>query len=117
EYDQLFKQVMVNNYVRLLGSHSGQKFEVKRCDIRQGKAIVSSQLIQFPGSMPLGIQWVLRWTGGGFRIIDVNIQGISMATSQRSEFTSILAQNNGSIEALLKVLRQRVAPTPSINQS
>lgn len=51
--------------------------------------------------------WRLRAQDGGMRIIDVHIDGISLALTQRSEFASVIRQ--GGFDGLLAVLRQRVS--------
>jgi phospholipid transport system substrate-binding protein len=37
----------------------------------------------------------------------VIIDGISMAVTERQQFASIIQRNNGQIEALLKIMRER----------
>ena len=71
-------------------------------------AIVSSQIIR-KKEEPLDVEWRLRRTGDSWRIVDIVIIGISMAVTQRSEFGSVITNNGGKVEALLKSLRSKIA--------
>ena len=42
------------------------------------------------------------------QIIEVVIEGVSMALTQQSEFASVIRQNGGDIDALVTELRRKV---------
>ena len=44
-----------------------------------------------------------------YRITDVIVEGLSMSTTQRSEYSSIIENHGGSLSGLNKVLKQRLA--------
>jgi len=50
------------------------------------------------------------WTPTASGIIDVIVEGVSMSVTQRQEYASVIQRNGGDIEALLKVMRERVEP-------
>jgi phospholipid transport system substrate-binding protein len=52
----------------------------------------------------------VRQGSGSFKIIDLAIEGISMAVTQRDEFSSVIQRGGGRVEALLVSLRERVGP-------
>ncbi|MCH7795062.1 MAG: ABC transporter substrate-binding protein, partial [Proteobacteria bacterium] len=41
----------------------------------------------------------------GYRIVDIVAEGISIAVTLRSEYTSVLKQSGGDIDALVRKLR------------
>ena len=49
----------------------------------------------------------MRERDGRFRILDVSVEGVSMALMLRQEFASVL-RNQGGVDALIKTLRARV---------
>lgn len=51
------------------------------------------------------VDYRLRQQAGGWKIIDVTIDGVSLAMNFRSQFQDIMA--NGGIERLLKLLREK----------
>ena len=44
--------------------------------------------------------------GDSFRIFDVNVDGIWLASTQKTNFVAVLKKNNGQITALLDYLRK-----------
>lgn len=116
EYEQLYKQALINTLAPLLARSANQQLDVKRASFAREQVIVSSQLQQANGIPPVNIRWVLRREGDDFHIIDVVVQGISLIGTQRVEFSSIINRNGSSIETLLTVLRQR-AGRPKVQPS
>jgi phospholipid transport system substrate-binding protein len=55
--------------------------------------------------------WRVRLIDGKHKIIDVMVEGISMAVSQRQEFASVLKRNG--VERLLQILAAKVGRMPA----
>ena len=53
------------------------------------------------------MDWGLLRRGDTWRIVDVVVEGMSMALSQRSEFKAVIRGNGGRVEALLEKLREK----------
>lgn len=62
-----------------------------------------------PQGEPIQVEWRLRREAGGWKIIDVVVEGISMAVTHRSEFSSVIGRHGGRIGGLLDVLRDKTA--------
>jgi phospholipid transport system substrate-binding protein len=54
---------------------------------------------------PVRIDWRVRRRDDGYRIVDIVAEGISIAVTLRSEYTSVLKQNGGDVGALVRQLR------------
>jgi phospholipid transport system substrate-binding protein len=63
-----------------------------------------------PTVLPIKVDWHLTAQNGSYKINDVVVDGISMAVTQRSEFTSAIERQGGQVQALLATLHQQ---TPS----
>ena len=61
--------------------------------------------IDRPAGPPIMADWRVRIIDKQYRIIDVSVEGVSMAVTQRSEFNAVI-QNSG-IEGLMEALRAR----------
>jgi phospholipid transport system substrate-binding protein len=81
-------------------------------------AIVSSEIILGRGPTqggrgaplaPVRIDWRLVAEGDSYKIIDVVIDGISMAATQRSEFAADVERGGGELPGLVAALQQRTA--------
>lgn len=109
-YTSLFTEMVVNTYTRRFVGYAGQTFQINssRPD-GNTDVIVQSQINQRGNAPPIAVDWRVRDYGGGtYRILDVVIEGVSMAATQRSEFSSIIQRNGGSIDALLNLMQNNV---------
>lgn len=66
-----------------------------------------------PTVLPIKVDWRLTAQNGSYKISDVIVDGISMAVTQRSEFTSAIERNGGQVQALLATLRQQMPASRS----
>ena len=58
-----------------------------------------------PSGPPLECDWRVRQRDGKLRIIDVMVEGVSMAVTQRSEFSAVIKSRG--FDGLLSALRAR----------
>lgn len=94
-------------YAERFGRYGGQTLTVGRVMKRSnGVSIVDSKLNQSDGE-PISIQWEVRNTGQGPRIVDVKIEGVSMVMTRRSDFNSYIQNHDGKVEALIDELEAR----------
>ncbi len=111
EYQSLFKDYIIAAYAGRLRAYTDAAITVKTTTpMDKGEYLVSS-LIKRPGNPePIHVDWRLREVEGKLLVLDMTIEGISMALTQRSEFASIIQQNGGDINVLLTRLREAAAP-------
>jgi phospholipid transport system substrate-binding protein len=59
---------------------------------------------------PVTVIWRLKQTkSGDFKIIDIIVEGVSMAMSYRNEYSAFLQKNGGQLSVLTKELEQKSA--------
>lgn len=114
EFAQLFEDYLVASYAQKLSEYGGEKLVVQggRPKGKSG-AVVASRVVP-PEGAPFQVEWRLRRAGDGWRIIDVVVEGVSMAVTQRSEFSSVIASRGGKIDGLLDALRRQIQQADSI---
>jgi phospholipid transport system substrate-binding protein len=79
----------------------------------QGELVTVKTKVVDPNSgQPVAIDWRLLSFPEGYKIVDVLIEGISVASSQRSEYASIIQRGGGNVEAVLAKLRQDTQAVP-----
>ena len=106
EYQELFTDFIIKSYSVRLDDYTDQTIKVGRAQPAGKKDfIVASKIIRDTGP-PLAIDWRVRKRDGAYRVIDLKVEGISMAISQREEFSAVV-QREG-IEGLIDGLRDRV---------
>lgn len=107
EYLNLFSSYVLQTYTQRLGGYSGQTLRVDSSkQHREKDALVSTTIIQ-DGSDPIAIAWLVRNTKDGMRILDVVIDGKSLALAQKKEFQTIVARDK--VSGLLQLLRLKVS--------
>jgi phospholipid transport system substrate-binding protein len=104
----LFEAYVVHAYAVRFNEYSGQQLKVtaQRAE-GEDSALVQSVIAQPSGAPPLRIDWRVGKTEKGYKINDVVVEGVSMAVTQRQEFSAVIQRNGGEIDALLKLLREK----------
>ena len=62
------------------------------------------------GAPPIKAGWRVKTTDGKKQIVDVMVEGTSMAATQRSEFDAIVRRDG--VDGLIEVLRVKVTKAP-----
>lgn len=106
EYTSLFHRYIVGTYAARLNAYSGQTFEVTGEQRINDREVLVKSLIQEPGGPALKVDWRVLNRDGENRIVDVVVEGVSMAITHRSEFASVISQT-GNVETLLEKLRSQ----------
>lgn len=114
EYMDLFEKLVVKTYSDRFALYTGQGFKVRSSVPETDKdTIVNSDITQPNGAAPTTVTWRVRQKGDKFGIIDVVVEGVSMSVTQRQEYSSVIQRNGGNVEALLDLMRRRVAEKPA----
>ena len=109
EYLSLFQEMIVKVYTRRFRDYSGETIKVVNAQSAGDNDIFVTTLFQPVGKPPVNTQWRVRvQRDGSFKIVDLVVENISMAVTQRAEFASIIEQYGGQVEPLLASLRQRI---------
>ena len=53
------------------------------------------------------LEWRLRRWAEGWRVVDIMVEGVSMALAQRSEFATVIRGTGGKVAGLLAKLRKK----------
>lgn len=115
-YYPLFERYATNIYQNTLTDYAGERLTVVGSVDRSEKdIIVNSRLADPEPGSPYAntvIHWrIYRDANGAMNIVDAGADNVWLAIEQRSQFTSIIANNGGGargIDALLAELRARV---------
>jgi len=116
EYLTLFRKYATLVYQKSLSEYSGQRLTVVgSVDRSERDIIVNSRIADAPagsGAADLLVHWrVYRDREGNMSIVDSGANNVWLAIEQRSQFTSVIANNGGGsagIDALIAQLRQQV---------
>ena len=109
-YFKLFERYFLKSFSSRLSEYSNPKIDVQSKDvINENYTIVNSVLISTPDRPEVKIDWRVYTKNPDEPLIrDLIIEGLSLARTQKEEFTSILNSNDGDINALFKTLENFV---------
>lgn len=106
EYSKLFEEMVVGVYANRFNDYKGERFDVSSArGVGKNDSLVTSHIVPSGGSK-IKIDWRVRNKSGRNQIIDVVIEGVSMAQTQRSDFSSVIQRGGGKVEVLLAHLRK-----------
>ncbi|MDG2318752.1 MAG: ABC transporter substrate-binding protein [Rhodospirillaceae bacterium] len=104
----LFEDLIVYTWSRRFSIYDGQTIDVRGTtpDGETG-TLVDSAIVDSNGES-VSVQWRLRKREEGLRIVDVIVEGVSMAITYRQEYASVIRQRGG-LNGLLAMLKQQVS--------
>ena len=110
KYNKVFTKYFLKSFSSRLAEYSNPEIEVdSKKKINENYTIVYSTLVATDTRSEVKIDWrVYTKNPNNLLIRDLIIEGLSLARTQKEEFTSIINSNDGNIEALLKNLEDFV---------
>jgi phospholipid transport system substrate-binding protein len=105
DYIAAYKPFILKNYAGRLAKYSGQTYSLKNSRV-DGDANIVTMVINDNGQDIL-VDYRLRGDGGGFKVVDITVEGVSLLTTQRSEFNGIVERKG--VDGLIAALKSQVA--------
>lgn len=108
EFLTLFKKTISDIYSARFKNYDKETFVVSHARSMGKKGVrVFSEIIR-AGAPPVAVEWkVYEDKKGTLKIFDVIVERISMSTTQKSEFASIIQKNGGTVAGLNRALREK----------
>ena len=104
----LFEDVIVYTWSHRFSEYDGQTINVRGTTPDGDTGTVVDSAIVDQDGQTVAVQWRLRMREEGLRIVDVIIEGVSMAITYRQDYASVIRQNGG-LNGLLTQLRRQVS--------
>ena len=106
-YSDLFEKYFLKSFASRLAEYTNPEIEVKNKQVLNNNyTIVNSILVGTAERPEVNIDWRVYTKNPDSPLIrDLIIEGLSLARTQKEEFSSILNSSDGDINALFKVLR------------
>jgi len=107
-YTKLFEKYFLKSFSSRLAEYTNPEIEVKDKEIlNDNYTIVTSVLVATLERPEVNINWrVYTKEPDNPLIRDLIIEGLSLARTQKEEFSSILNSNDGDIKVLFKILEE-----------
>lgn len=102
EYIAAYRPFILKNYAGRLAKYSGQTYTLKNAR-DDGDASVVTMAIHDTNGQDVLVDYRIK----GDKIVDIMVEGVSLLTTQRSEFNGIV--ENKGIDGLIEALKKQVA--------
>ena len=109
DFLQIFEDVIVQRFLPLFGMYNNEQLIVGNGQADKNNprfVVVDSTFIDSQGTV-VKVNWRMRDKGNRFQIFDVMVEGISMAITLRSEYSSVI-KNAGGLGGLIELLREKL---------
>ena len=108
EYAILFEQYFLKSFASRLAEYSNPEIEViAKEKLNEKYTMVSSKLVATDKRPEIKIDWRIYTKDTENPLIrDLIIEGLSLARTQKEEFSSIIQSNDGNISALFDTLKK-----------
>ncbi len=102
----MFKIYLIKSYSLKLNSYSGEIISITGSKkLNEKYILVNSKVSKEGQNTGIEVDWRVKIEDEKMKIVDLVVEGISLAVAQRAEFTSIMKNNNDDIEVLLLKLQ------------
>ena len=108
KYKELFEKYFLKSFASRLAEYTNPEIDVFGKDVLSEKYTIVNSLLKGTNERPeVKIDWRIYTKNPSEPLIrDLIIEGLSLARTQKEEFTSILNSNNGEISVLFKTLEE-----------
>tara|TARA_Y100000591_G_C21469301_1_gene514846 strand:+ start:116 stop:640 length:525 start_codon:yes stop_codon:yes gene_type:complete len=106
KYSDLFENYFLKSFSSRLAEYSNPKIDVQNKEVLNKNYTIVNSVLRATNDRPeIKIDWRIYTKNSNNPLIrDLIIEGLSLARTQREEFSSILDSNDGDINALFKTL-------------
>jgi phospholipid transport system substrate-binding protein len=106
EFQELFTEYLANSYARHIGSYQAETLNIVASHPVGSQDVLVETSVESDDGATNPI-WRVRAEDGEYKIIDVSIDGVSLALTQRREFAAVI--NRRGLDGLLEMLREKLA--------
>jgi phospholipid transport system substrate-binding protein len=107
KYLGLYKDYLIQSYIPRFKEYTGEK--IKIVNVRPDKNseyFVQTEIVHPDGRPPVLVDYRLRENAGSYKLVDIIGEGISLITTQRSDFGGAISQ--GGVDGFIEKLEARV---------
>jgi phospholipid transport system substrate-binding protein len=108
EFQKLFESLLVQNYAKTFTQYAGERFQATGSRANDDGSVIVNSHINRPNGDVIRLDWRIEEVGGGLKITDLSVEGLSLRTTHRSDFASAIQSSGGKVSGLNDALRRKV---------
>ena len=109
EFIKLFEDIQVYTWARRFKDYSGETMDVLSVTEETDGDVQVASRINRNHMDPINVVWRVRKSDDRLRVIDIKVEGASMAQTHRSEYSSVIQSSGGKVDGLLDAMRKKIA--------
>ena len=108
KFIKAFRNYVVKTYSNRFSEYSGEQLKLINFKNESNpKIFLVHTGLERQDAPLIKVDWRIGKKKDRFVILDIIIEGISLAVTQRSEFVSVIDQNEGNIDKLISLLKEK----------
>ena len=109
EFISVYRDLNIATWSKRFNEFKGKNFVFKGTTPSSSKGqIFVDTVVPMDQGEPAKVVWRVREKNGDYKIVDIIIEGVSLAQSARSEYTAFIKNNPGGIDALIADLQAKL---------
>lgn len=109
DFIDVYRDLNIKTWSKRFNEFKGKNFVFKGTtpSSSKGQVFVNTEVPMDQGA-PASVLWRVREKNNDYKIVDIVIEGVSLAQASRSEYTSFIKNNPGGLDALIKDLNDKL---------
>ena len=109
EFIKVYRDLNIKSWSKRFNEFKGKNFVFLGTtpSSSKGQIFVNTEVPMDQGS-PAKVLWRVREKNNNYKVVDIIIEGVSLAQASRSEYTSFIKNNSGGLDALIKDLHNKL---------
>ncbi len=104
-YNKAYENFIVKSYGSRFKDYAGETFKIISSNSASAeKSIVKTEIVR-PAESNILVDYKVKKAGNSFKVYDIIVEGVSLITTQRSEFNSVITRK--SLDTLIKALEKK----------
>lgn len=110
DFINVYRDLNIATWSKRFNEFKGKNFVFKGTSPSSSKGqVFVNTIVPMDQGEPAKVLWRVREKNGNYKIVDIVIEGVSLAQASRSEYTAFIKNNAGGIDALIKNLNEKLA--------
>lgn len=110
DFINVYRDLNIATWSKRFNEFKGKNFVFKGTSPSSSKGqVFVNTVVPMDQGEPAKVLWRVREKNGNYKIVDIVIEGVSLAQASRSEYTAFIKNNAGGIDALIKNLNEKLA--------
>ena len=109
QFTAVFRDFVVRTYSERFTEYNDDSFRiVGQREESPTSTMVYTEIGQAASGQPVKLEWRVA-DRNGYKIVDMNVAGVSMALTQREQFAAVLQRNSGDLSSLIRQLQVKIS--------